>query len=79
MCTLLLILPDLGDPSTVPVQENITTVTLSAVSADEPQVASECSSSRCDVDMYVLHLQYNQSVSKQNMTEFKLLKPIDLL
>ncbi|XP_053466823.1 uncharacterized protein LOC128599329 isoform X2 [Ictalurus furcatus] len=42
---------DLGDPSTVPVQENITTVTLSAVSADEPQVASECSSSRCDVDM----------------------------
>ncbi|MCJ8746931.1 hypothetical protein PDJAM_G00147480 [Pangasius djambal] len=42
----------LSDASTaVPDQENITTVTLSPASADEPQVASECSSSRCDVDM----------------------------
>ncbi|MCI4392707.1 hypothetical protein PGIGA_G00148940 [Pangasianodon gigas] len=43
---------DLSDTSTaVPDQENITAVTLSPASADEPQVASECSSSRCDVDM----------------------------
>ncbi|XP_034155230.2 transcription factor TFIIIB component B'' homolog isoform X1 [Pangasianodon hypophthalmus] len=43
---------DLSDASTaVPDQENITAVTLSPASADEPQVASECSSSRCDVDM----------------------------
>ncbi|KAK3539017.1 hypothetical protein QTP86_023621 [Hemibagrus guttatus] len=43
---------DLSDTSTaVPDQENITTVSQSLTSADEPQEASECSSSKSDVDM----------------------------
>lgn len=67
MCAFLHKLPELSETSTVvPDQQNITVVTpASPASADEPQVASECSSSRCDVDMYVPNSHYSQSMANK--------------
>lgn len=52
------ILPDRSEASTeVQDQDNITTVPLIPACLDE--VASEFSTSRCDVDMYVPNIHYN--------------------
>lgn len=54
MPILLFTLPDVTDTSTVPDQGNSTTITSSPDSGNEPRVASEGCSSRCEVDMYLL-------------------------